>query len=177
MISSTHQPKYLFGKPNLLFKIPILTLVFGLFMVLQSTAQEASHEMVSPPEFSFTLQHTTVVVSDFEKSKEFYLELLQLQRIPADWLPENQMFVSAGGQLELHIGEVPGVEIKPSKFNHFALSVNDFDGFLNYLKTKGIVYTSLGGGEDYFVQKRPDGVRQTFIQDPDGYWIEFNDME
>ena len=160
-----------------LFKLPLFILAFGLCMVFPVSAQNATPKKVNAPEFSFSLQHTTVVVSDFEKSKEFYLGLLQLERIPADWLPENQMFVSAGGKLELHIGEVPGVEIEPSNFNHFAFSVNDFDGFLAYLKSKGVIYTSLGGGENYSVQKRPDGVRQTWIQDPDGYWIEFNDMK
>ena len=146
-------------------------------MLNQTAAQEASLETGNDPEFSFTLQHTTVVVSDFQKSRDFYLGLLQLKEVPTDFLPENQMFVSAGGNLELHVGEVPGVEIEPSNFNHFALSVSDFDGFLAYLKDKGVIYTSLGGGEDYFVQTRADGVRQTWIQDPDGYWVEFNDME
>ena len=155
----------------------LFIMAFSLLPVLHVRAQQTSPEEKTPPPFSFTLQHTTVVVSDFERSKEFYLGLLQLKEIHTDFLPENQMFVSAGGKLELHVGEVSGVEINPSNFNHFALSVSDFDGFLSYLKSNGVIYTSLGGGEDYYVQKRQDGVRQTWIQDPDGYWVEFNDME
>ena len=34
---------------------------------------------------------------------------------------------------------------------------------------------SLGGAKKNFIQKRTDGVRQAFIQDPCGYWIEIND--
>lgn len=126
-------------------------------------------------EFDRTLNHVTLVVSNFEESKTFYTELLGLEQIDAPWLPDNQMFLELGENLELHVGEVDGVEIMPNGFNHFAIAVDDFDAFLNYLKSEGVIYTSLGGGEDYFISTRPDNVRQTWISDPDGYWIEIND--
>ena len=177
MFTPTHPPHVYVKHSHSLFRLALFILAFGMLTVFKMNAQGSGPVTDAAPEFSFTLQHTTVVVSDFEKSRDFYLGLLQLKEVPTDFLPENQMFVSAGGKLELHVGEVPGVKIEPSNFNHFALTVNDFDGFLAYLKSKGIVYSGLGGGEDYYVQKRPDGVRQTWIQDPDGYWIEFNDMK
>ena len=127
-------------------------------------------------DFGKTLNHVTVVVSDFAASKRFYTELLGLEQIDAPWLPDRQMFLALGEGLELHVGEVDGVEIKPNGFNHFAIAVAEFDEFLDYLRSEGIVYTSLGGGEDYFVSTRPDNVRQTWITDPDGYWIEINDV-
>lgn len=125
--------------------------------------------------YNLTLQHTTLVVSDFVISKKFYTEILGLKDLNATWLPKNQMFLSLGNNLELHMGEVPGIEIKPSKFNHFAISTNDLEGYLQHLKANNIMYSSLGGSKKDFIQKRPDGVRQTFIQDPDGYWVEIND--
>ena len=124
-----------------------------------------------------TLQHVTLVVSDFKVSEKFYKGLLGLKEIPAPWLPDNQMFLALGENLELHVGEVQGVEIRPSDFNHFAFSVNDLPAFLEYLKENGIVYSSLGGAKKYHVQLRGDGVSQTFFQDPDGYWIEINDFQ
>lgn len=127
-------------------------------------------------EFGKTLNHVTVVVSDFDASKAFYTETLGLEQIDAPWLPDRQMFLALGEGLELHVGEVEGVEIKPNGFNHFAIAVAEFDEFLDYLRSQGIIYTSLGGGEDYFVSTRPDNVRQTWITDPDGYWIEINDV-
>ena len=128
-------------------------------------------------DFGKTLHHVTIVVSDFSASKKFYTEVLGLKQIDAPWLPENQMFLALGEGLELHVGEVEGVEIRPNGFNHIAIAVADFDEFLNYLRSEGVVYTSLGGGEDYFVSTRPDNVRQTWVADPDGYWIEINDVE
>jgi catechol 2,3-dioxygenase-like lactoylglutathione lyase family enzyme len=128
-------------------------------------------------DFGKTLNHVTVVVSDFNASKKFYTELLGLEQIDVPWLPDKQMFLALGEGLELHVGEVEGVEIKPNGFNHFAIAVADFDEFLNYLRSEGVVYTSLGGGEDYFISTRPDNVRQTWVRDPDGYWIEINDID
>jgi catechol 2,3-dioxygenase-like lactoylglutathione lyase family enzyme len=157
---------------------PSLIIVIIIFMSLSHNV--AAQDTVADNDrhsFSLTLQHTTLVVSDFETSKKFYTELLMLEEISADWLPENQMFISLGNNLELHVGEVEGVEISPNGFNHFAVSTSDLDAFLVYLRENGIVYSSLGGANEFFVQEREDGVRQTFIQDPDGYWIEINDVQ
>ena len=157
--------------------IIVMTLLL-IFVTLDGKAQnEPSKDVTKAKDVrhNLTFQHTTLVVSDFSVSKEFYLGLLQLEEMEADWLPENQMFVSLGNNLELHVGEVEGVEINPSSFNHFAMSTEDLDGFLLYLKENGIVYSGLGGGDKYEVFERPDGVRQTFFQDPDGYWLEVND--
>ena len=150
-----------------------------LSFCLQLNAQDMNSGTVETysiaASYNLTLQHTTLVVTDFRVSKEFYTKTLGLKDLNADWLPENQMFISLGDNLELHVGEVKGVEINPSNFNHFAISTNDLDGYLEYLSSKGVDHYSLGGAEKNFIQKRPDGVRQTFIQDPDGYWIEIND--
>ncbi|MCA6075590.1 VOC family protein [Fulvivirga sedimenti] len=126
---------------------------------------------------NITLQHVTLVVSDFTESSEFYMDILGLKQIDAPWLPENQAFLQLGSNLELHMGEVPGVTIAPSTFNHFAMSVTDLDSFLEHLEKNDIWYGTLGGGEKHKVQQRPDGVRQTFFQDPDGYWLEVNDYK
>lgn len=157
----------------------VATMVAVMFFVVKSNAQEVSSDHESKrsvaTDFQVTLQHTTLVVSDFEKSRAFYVEILGFEDMHADWLPEKQMFLSLGDNLELHVGEVPGVVINPSNFNHFAFSVNDLDGYLAYLNSKGVMHSGLGGAQKGFIQKRPDGVRQTFIQDPDGYWVEIND--
>lgn len=165
------------------YKVSRLNLVSVIFLLLSFSvvAQKSSTETVSSETisttFNLTLQHTTLVVSNFAESKRFYTEVLGLKDLNANWLPKNQMFISLGNNLELHVGEVPGVEINPSSFNHFAISTNDLDGYLKYLESKGVIYYSLGGEQEKFIQKRPDGVRQTFIQDPDGYWIEINDAD
>lgn len=157
---------------------PILWMAFAFVLLQINTAYAQKNEKNKLPfTANPTLQHTTLVVSDFSKSKHFYTELLGFSELEAPWLPNNQMFIALGDNLELHMGEVAGVAINPSTFNHFAFSVADLDAFLSYLKLNGIVYQSLGGGNEYSVYTRPDGVRQTFFQDPDGYWLEVNDKQ
>ncbi|WP_224488625.1 VOC family protein [Robertkochia flava] len=124
------------------------------------------------------LNHVTLVVSNLEESKAFYIGILQLEAIETPWWGEDDpyMFLSLGDAGELHIGEIEGIEIAPNGYNHFAIAVEDLDAFLSYLKAKGVQYGGLGAdGEPWLVQTRPDGVRQTFLQDPDGYWVELND--
>ncbi len=59
------------------------------------------------------------------------------------------------------------------KIIHFAFTVKDFDGYLNFLNEKDVKYGDWSGKNQKF-QTRIDGVRQIFFQDPDGYWIEIN---
>ncbi|NMM47769.1 VOC family protein [Marinigracilibium pacificum] len=161
-------------------KLPILLTLF-IFMMSSSIAlgQYDDTQLKEPNDShspNIKLQHVTRVVSDFSKSRYFYLEVLGLQEIPTDWLPDNQMFISLGGNLELHMGEVEGIEVKPNNFNHFAISVPNLDEYLGSIISKGEIYGSLGKGDDKHISTRPDKVRQTFIKDPDGYWVEINDM-
>ena len=157
----------------------IIFLTFSVFSNHHLEAQKNKSQIADPnliaTQFNLKLQHTTLVVSDFNKSKAFYVDILGLEDLNKHWLPENQMFLSLGPNLELHMGEVEGVKINPNNFNHFAISTKDLDGYLAYLLSRGIPYSDLGGSKPGEIYQRPDGVRQTFIQDPDGYWIELND--
>ncbi|MFH4967276.1 VOC family protein [Gaetbulibacter sp. M240] len=148
-------------------------LILPKFYAQNSDANMPSEALATT--YNLTLQHTTVVVSNFKESQKFYKDILGLVEIETNFLPENQMFLALGNNLELHVGEVPGVEINPSNFNHFAISSNNLDAYLQHLEKNGIFHYNLGGTNKGFIQTRPDGVRQTFIQDPDGYWIEIND--
>lgn len=147
--------------------ILILTLVFSSFY---SNAQS----------FSLKHDHSTIQVEDINKSVVFYKDILHLKEIASPW-PENMMirFFETGNNQQLHIGQV-NVEdygdVKVNKVLHIAFAVNDFDGYLIYLNEKGINYSNFSG-ESKKAQTRPDGVRQIYFQDPDGYWIEINDAK
>jgi catechol 2,3-dioxygenase-like lactoylglutathione lyase family enzyme len=57
---------------------------------------------------------------------------------------------------------------------HFAFSVSSLDDFLRHLNRFGVQYQD-GKGKASEVRLRPDGVKQIYLQDPDGYWIEINE--
>ena len=56
------------------------------------------------------------------------------------------------------------------------LSTNNFDEFVNRLVTLKIPYSDWPGQRNT-VNIRTDGVKQIFFQDPDGYWVEVNNVE
>lgn len=126
--------------------------------------------------FNLELDHYSIIVKDVEKSGEFYKNILQLKEVPTPWgenTPLPAIFFDIGNNRQIHITEY-NKEIKLHKFNHFAFTVKDFDGYLEFLDEKGIEYGDFSGKNKTF-QIRIDGVRQIYFQDPDGYWIEVND--
>jgi catechol 2,3-dioxygenase-like lactoylglutathione lyase family enzyme len=115
------------------------------------------------------LNHVAIHVADVERSRRFYggvLELPELARpafdFPGAWF--------AFGKQELHIiGNRPGDDTVHShnRGNHFALSVADGQEAQRFLESRGVAMTH---------NIRPDGARQIFIRDPDGFVIEFYEV-
>lgn len=60
-----------------------------------------------------------------------------------------------------------------SKWDHFAVACSNLDEMIARLQAKNIAWSDIDGNPK--PQQRADGVRQIFIRDPDGYWIEIND--
>lgn len=124
--------------------------------------------------FDLRFDHTTVLVSDVEASAAFYGGILHLREIDTPWGPTAPIrFYSLGGSRQLHVGELDK-RMEPAKNLHLAFSVRDLDAYLGFLRGQGIEYSDFAGSSDQ-PQVRPDGVRQVYLQDPDGNWIEIND--
>jgi catechol 2,3-dioxygenase-like lactoylglutathione lyase family enzyme len=146
----------------------VIVILALLFCSISSMAQSISME----------LEHISIVVKDVEKSEEFYKNILHLKEVPTPWgenTPLPAVFFDLGDNRELHVTEYKS-EIKLHKFIHFAFAVNDFDVYLQFLNENGIEYGEFSGKNMKF-QRRIDGVRQIYFQDPDGYWIEVNDTK
>jgi lactoylglutathione lyase len=127
---------------------------------------------------SYNLEHdhSTIQVENIDKSVKFYIDILKLKEMDTPW-PENPMirFFKTGNNQQLHIAQVDTYgTVKTNKVLHLAFSTNNFDGYLKFLNVQGISYYNFNE-EQNKIQKRPDGVRQIYFQDPDGYWIEIND--
>lgn len=146
-----------------------LIIITALFLIpFSSNAQS----------FGLKLEHYSIIVKDVEVSGEFYKNILQLKEVPTPWgenTPLPAIFFDIGNNRQLHLTEYNS-EIKLHKFIHFAFTVKDFDGYLEFLNEKGIEYGDFSGKNKTF-QIRIDGVRQIYFQDPDGYWIEINDRK
>jgi len=122
--------------------------------------------------FISSVNHVAIIVSDFEKAKEFYVGILGLKIIdelnrsnkkaPIIYLDAGniiiELFLFSTAPERLSYPEAKGLR-------HLAFNVDNFDKMVNYLKNKKIKV------EDIRRDERT-GKKMTFFNDPDGLPIE-----
>lgn len=137
---------------------------FAVIFVLLSLAATAQ----------IKVNHIAVHVSDLEASMNFYEKILNLQEIEEPFKDGLHAWYDIGGGGALHLIEVANTPTEISKVNHLCFSMQDMDSFIQTLKGTSYPFESWEG-EKGKITNRVDGVRQIYIQDPDGYWLEIND--
>lgn len=120
------------------------------------------------------VNHIAVHVSNLNSSKEFYQKIVGLEEIEEPFKDNLHAWYDIGGGTALHIIEAANVPTQISKVNHLCFSMKDMDGFIKTLQSTNYPFESWVG-EKQKVTIRVDGIRQIYIQDPDGMWIEIND--
>ncbi len=122
---------------------------------------------------AFAFDHVALSVAELDVSAEFYQAVFDLEEISNRTKLPGRRWFSLGEGKELHLISVVKEPVTLNKAIHFALRTADFDEFLATIKAMDIEFSNFPGtvGE---VSVRADGIRQVFLQDPDGYWIEVN---
>ena len=144
----------------------IVTIIsFGVCFILAGNPVNAQS-----PHFN----HTTIYVVDMNKSADFYEKALMLKRIPEPFHDNRHIWMKMGEHSQLHI--VQGAkEITEHQINiHLAFSVPSVENFAKHLDELNIKYGNWAQDSKQ-PQVRNDGIKQIYLQDPDGYWIEVND--
>ena len=77
--------------------------------------------------------------------------------------------------IQLHLIEGAKEKVVIPEFSHLCFSVKSLTNFIKELQQNGVSYYDSSGKRNA-VNHRPDGISQIFIQDPDGYWVEINDV-
>jgi len=140
----------------------ILLFVLG---ILSSKAQQ--------PVFSFNADHTSILVKDLKVSAKFYGEILGLKEIYNAGLGSKFRWFQLTYKVQIHLIESENV-IKPHKEIHLAINTKKLPELMEYFHTKDIYFENWQGEPDT-TNTRPDDVKQIYIKDPDGYWLEIND--
>lgn len=117
--------------------------------------------------------HVAIHVADMDASAAFYRDVFGLSVIPSA-VPRRR-WLDLGGGMELHIIGGRTAPAATDRSVHLALRTKDLAPVLDRLKSKGMRWQDFAGTEGAVSVMRQDGVRQIFLQDPDGYWIEVND--
>jgi lactoylglutathione lyase len=141
-----------------------LIAIFGLPVPL--FAQQAPVPAVS-------FDHVAISVEDVDRSADFYRTVFGLREITNRTKVEGIRWLSLGEGKELHLVSVLKEPVSLNKAVHFALTTSDFDGLVEGLRQVDIEFSSWAG-EAQAITIRADNVRQIYLQDPDGYWIEVN---
>lgn len=125
------------------------------------------------------IHHIAIIVSDYEKAKEFYVEKLGFEVIRENFRKEREDW-----KLDLRIGDGPDAteleifaEKNPPKrvnrpeacgLRHLAFRVDDIEEVVQELKTLGIECESIR--RDTYTDKK-----MTFFFDPDGLPLELHE--
>jgi len=123
----------------------------------------------SRPEFD----HTTVHARDLQKSAEFYEKVMGLEKIAEPFKDGRHIWFRAGAHEQLHVAGGATEAVRQDIDVHFAFRVASLTDFMAHLDSMNVKYRNFAGNGKVTV--RADGVRQTYLQDLDGYWIEVNE--
>jgi lactoylglutathione lyase len=118
--------------------------------------------------------HATVHVRDLQKSTEFYEKVMGLEKISEPFKDGQHVWFRAGAHEQLHVVGGAKEAAKSDIAVHMAFRVVSLPEFMAHLDQMQVQYRSFQG-EAKTPSARPDGVKQIYLQDADGYWIEVND--
>lgn len=125
-----------------------------------------------------TIDHVTIVVSNLERSSDFYGNILGMQKASRPDFGFPGLWFQAGST-QVHLIEhqegcsEPGGGLDPDRLTagmsqHFAFEVEDAHTAVDVLKAHDV---QIQGGPS----RRPDGCIQVWFYDPDGHCVEVFD--
>ncbi|MEX0883222.1 MAG: VOC family protein [Cyclobacteriaceae bacterium] len=122
------------------------------------------------------INHVSVYVKDLKVSSQFYEETVGIKKIEEPFKDGLHTWFEIGEGISLHLieRETPWTNPSINKTNHLCFSVSDLNKFIERLAEEDISFEDAPGKKGE-INIRPDGVKQIYIQDPDGYWLEIND--
>ena len=145
-----------------------------LAALLTLGACQSTAPMQAAPAPPVGLDHAALHVADLGESVAFYEQVFGLEEIPAPGDPTVIRWLGLG-PAQLHLIHYDGDVPPTTKAVHFALRVADFDALVARVADLGVPYSDWPGAPAT-VSVRGDGIRQIYVQDPDGYWIEVNNV-
>lgn len=143
------------------------TFYFSVILILMTSLSNAQQNP-----FHLKKDHDAILVEDVDASADFYGNVLGLKEIPNGGLPDHIRWFALGDDVQVHLIESDEVPQK-NKGVHMSLHTDSLQEIMDMLKSKNIHFENWTG-EANTTNTRPDGVKQIYLQDPDGYWIEIN---
>lgn len=144
-------------------------IAFAAALMLGVSGADASAQDAAVP----TLDHVGIQASDLDRTVRFYTALFGFKEVPAPFPKTEARWLAFGNGYLLHIVAHGRAGSEHNKWDHFALAFSDLPAMIARLDRLHVAWKDMSGGHK--LQRRPDGVTQIFVTDPDGYTIELND--
>jgi lactoylglutathione lyase len=138
---------------------------FLIWVILASTTTTMAQTKIT---------HIAVYVQELDRSSRFYNQVLGFEEIDEPFKDGLHAWFNIGNNVALHLIEAPWEPVTINKINHLCFSVESMDDFISNLKKEQVEFEDWPGNKNQ-INIRPDGIKQIYIRDPDGYWIEIND--
>ena len=110
-----------------------------------------------------SLHHVNYPSSNVERTKAWYKKVFGMRHV--DPKSDSNILLLTSGTFDLHFTPYPAERFKRLKPLHFAIEVEDFDGFLRHLEDIGVRHTRP-------VARPQNDSRFCYIHDPDGNMVE-----
>ena len=146
------------------FLFSLSSIILFLLFVSSVNAQNANAPHVN---------HLAIYVVDLQKSANFYEKIIQLQKIEEPFHDGKHVWLKMGEHSQLHIISGAAAAVPHDENVHLAFSVPSLEDFIKHLKAENIKFGNWAQNSEE-PQVRADGIKQVYLQDPDGYWIEVN---
>jgi catechol 2,3-dioxygenase-like lactoylglutathione lyase family enzyme len=111
----------------------------------------------------YTIHHVNFPTTDPERTKEWYTKVFGMKHVDVSRMSDTKVLLMTRGHFDLHF--TPVEEMDRMAPYHYAIEVEDWDGFLGHLEELGIRYTKP-------VKRPQNNSNFCYIRDPDGTMIE-----
>ncbi len=111
----------------------------------------------------YSIHHVNFPTTDPERTKEWYTKVFGMEHQDVSRFSDTKVLLMTRGKFDLHFTPVEHMD-RMAPY-HYAIEVEDWDGFLEHLDSLSIRYTRP-------VERPQNNSKFCYIRDPDGTMIE-----
>lgn len=145
----------------------------SMIFALAGSALAAAPAPVDANPPSVSADHLAIHVASLDASTRFYADILGLEQMSGK-IPPNIVWLKVEN-FELHLVGGRTQPVQSPRQVHLAFRVPDLGAVTAKLDAKGVAWGDFAG-KAAVRGERDDGVLQIYFSDPDGYWIEVNQL-
>ena len=128
------------------------------------------------PTRAATLDHVAISVASAEASARFYEGAFGFVELKNPFAGGGGVvWLDLGNGIALHLFGGRKSPVLDERERHMAVTVPDIARVTDFLRSHDVAWQDFDGVPGR-VQTRPDGVHPLFFKDPEGYWVEVNDV-